>query len=243
MTEDFPHLSRAPIKEALLDIRIEPEIPFEKLHIFDEAAMAEYPNKKDRNVTETKFSLGGGDTKSVHRKIGYIYTNSEKTRSVQARCNGFTMNIISSYKDWKDLRDEAEEYWNKYVQMFSPPSVIRCALRYINRIEVPVGEDLSNIIHTRVEINDALPSNIDEYFLRVVLPFEENRKAIIIQSVEPPSGESSNTRGMILDIEAFTLRKYVANTDEIWTEMSALRRIKNQCFFKTLDDTVLERYK
>ena len=76
-------------------------------------------------VPEVSQSSAGGPD-------GYLFTSVDGRQVVQARLDGFTFSRLKPYDKWESLRDEARELWQHYVQIASPETVTRVALRYIN---------------------------------------------------------------------------------------------------------------
>ena len=120
---------------------------------------------------------------------------------------------------------------------------VRCALRLINRIEIPVLVDLKQVLRTRVEVGDGLSPLMDEYFARVVVPFDDGRKAAITQASEPVTRADATERGVILDIDVFSTKVFKPTDDAIWSEFEALRDIKNKCYFESLTPAKVETYR
>jgi len=247
MASPFPHLNRAPIREALLDIKVEPRpgLSLEVLDAFVDGVRSDFPDVQPIRTMETQLDFSGeepGVRSSRHQTLGSICWNSAKTRAVQARLDGFSVNQVKGYETWEALRDQAESLWEGYAGVAAPTAVIRCALRYINRLEVPVNQDLSHWLRTRAEVPPELPQFLDDYFARIVLSFGEDRKAAIIQAAEPANG--SGARGLLLDIDVFVVKRFTrSDSAGLWAEFEELRTIKNQCFFQSLHPDLVETYK
>lgn len=247
MTSAFPHLNRAPIREALLDIKVDsrPGITLELLSGFVESVRSQFPDVQPIQTLQTQFDFSGdepGVRSSSAQIIGSICWNTTKTRAVQARTDGFTVNQVQGYESWEALRSQAEPLWEEYVRLVAPVAVTRCALRYINRLEMPLNQDLSHWLRTRAEVPPELPQSLDDYFARIVLAFGDDRKAAIIQASEPATG--SEHRGLILDIDVFAEKRFAPSDNAgVWAEFEQLRTIKNQCFFQSLHPDLVETYK
>ena len=177
--QEFPHLSRAPITEALLDIRVEapdPAAPVDSISAAFRAELGtEYPDDKpiDHMQAQVAFAVGGESATAAKQQIGRIFWSSDHKRAVQARTDGFTINHVGDYKDWDAILGDARRYWPTYLAVATPRRVIRCAARFINRIEIPAGEDLGIHFKTRPEISDDLSRNMENYFMRVTIPLED----------------------------------------------------------------------
>lgn len=247
MAGPYPHLNHAPITEALLDIRVELPVgtPIGALSPFGDFVKAGFPECRPLiNLQATFGGLGETPSASAEREtVGHIYWNEAKTRAVQARLNGFTMNHVKLYEEWSRLRDDARAYWAEYVRIAAPSRAVRCALRFINRIEVSALVDLKQVLRTRLEVSDGISPLMDEYFARVVVPFEDGRKAAITQASEPLTKAAATERAVILDIDVFSTKVFKPTDDAIWSEFESLRDIKNKCFFESLTPEKVETYR
>jgi uncharacterized protein (TIGR04255 family) len=248
MKTDFPHLARAPIREALLDIKVEPRPDFtaDQAASFAEKVKAEFPNPKPLRSVQAELDLGDeqlGVRSGPPLTLGTICWNESMTRAVQARLDGFTVNHVQGYESWGVLRDQARRLWGQYLATAAPSRVLRCTLRYINRLEFPVGVDIGERLLTRPEIGPELPQLIDDCFMRVVLAFPNGRKASVTQATEPVVDRTVSVRGLILDIDAFSTRAFNIGDDAMWEEFDELRAVKNMCFFKSLKNAAWEVYR
>ncbi len=249
MSERFPHLSRAPITEALLDVRV--PLPAgrtlaEITDAFSLAVAADYPERRPIQQLQAQLAFGddgGGAVTSAQLIIGEIFWTSDKKRAVQARLDGFSVNQVGSYRNWETITNEAKVRWKAYVAAAKPERVVRCAARFINRLEVPVGDDLRKHLLTFAEVGSALPPLLDDYSFRCVVPFGDGRRAAITQATVPSDGVgNANTRVLLLDIDAFSEREFAPDSADLWSEFDKLREIKNSCFFDSLQPTTWKAY-
>lgn len=244
----FPHLSKAPIREAVLDIKVEPhgELSPDELAKFVDKVQGEFSEAKPIRPLQAEF-VARGDDPGVRlnppQTLGMICWNESMTRAVQGRVDGFTVNHVQGYESWTVLREQARRLWGEYVAIAAPKKVIRCALRYINRLELPVLVDMAASLLTRPEVGAELPQLVDDFFMHVVVPFPEGRKASITQASEPLTEDGARSRGLILDIDAFSTRSFDIGDDGIWKEFDELRRLKNKCFFHSLKPATWETFR
>lgn len=240
----YPHLARAPITEAVLDVRA--QLPQETsvdtiLDAFAGAVRGTHPDARSIERL-TVVGLGGAASPSSQSQmIGKIFWSENKTRAVQARLDGFTVNHVGSYDTWETLRDQARSLWGHYVIHARPTKVVRCALRYINRIAVPANADMQSFLRTVPLVSDGLPQSLEQVLMRLVIPFGDGRKAIITMTgddTRPHNGEPT----LILDIDTFSEKNFDPSSNEFWEEFEQLRDIKNKCFFESLSPATWEAY-
>jgi uncharacterized protein (TIGR04255 family) len=232
------HLSRAPITEAVLDVKVhrEPPVDCDACSAFTDRVANEFPISRPIRYLQAAFEVNEREASvrtAEPTNVGHVCWNDARTRAVQARVDGFSVHHLKPYEDWDTLLGHAQKWWPVYVDAASPARVLRCALRFINQLELAVGEDLSRTLRTRPEISANLPQTVDEYFQRLVIPFPDGVRAGISQIV-PALAPGDPKRLLILDIDVSIDIDMPAMSDEFWPNFERLRRIKNQCFFESL---------
>ena len=242
------HLVNAPITEALIDIRTTlPEATSAAtLESICEKVGAAYPTRREIRHHAAQFSIGAQPSTSVAVKddqIGCMLHSKDGKQVLQARLDGFTFSRLRPYLNWEQLRDEAKTLWSEYCAVAQPESVTRIAVRYINRIELPLPvNNLKEWLLTGPEIAENLPQNLGGYFFRVHLPFAKpEAEVFIIQHVDV--GSDASHVPVILDIDAFLLRKFDPTADDLWQCLEDLRTVKNKVFFESITDRTKELFR
>lgn len=242
----FPN---APITEALLDIRVQlpPQIDLDKLNTFHNFIKERFPQKEDRIFVQTGIEVspkGLASLASSSKHDGYLFRSTIENKVVQARLDGFTFNKLKPYKNWESLRTEARELWNIYsAEIAHPIKVLRIALRYINKIEIPMPmKEFKEYILTIPEVAPNIPQALFHFFMQLVIPNPEIEAiAVITQTIEPVTQNPKIP--LIFDIEVFKERDYVDNKEEIWNDFEKLRIFKNEIFFNSITDRAKELFK
>lgn len=232
----YPHLNQAPITEAILDIRVEAGMAdaLTATEEFAQGVKGEFPVQRPIEAMATRMAPGKpAKAESQTTAVGRICWNTEETRAVQARTDGFSLNHVKHYGSWKDLRGHAKEMWPRYVALVKPTSVVRIALRYINKLDFPPGDDIAGHLRTKPLLGPNLPGAVAVNFMRVDVPFDNGRRAFITEATLPATPEMTS-QSLILDIDAFVLRQMAPGDPALWDELESLREIKNRCFFESL---------
>ena len=133
------HLEKAPIIEAIIDIRVRPSPNqnLSQLLSIHSHISKEYPHKSDRVRMQGTFNVNKREVESSSSIHGYIFTSEDKKQVVQARMDGFSFSRLEPYECWENLREEALRLWKIYLEVVTPALVTRVALRYINKLEFP----------------------------------------------------------------------------------------------------------
>ncbi|MCP4251409.1 MAG: TIGR04255 family protein [bacterium] len=245
---DWPHLPKAPITEALIDIRA--QLPkgtrVDDLSAFREKVKADYPSCRERRKWHGQFRFSATTPLTVDSGVdepdGYLLTSPDGTQIVQARLDGFTFSRLKPYRDWLQLRATAQSLWDLYREVAQPVSVTRIAVRYINRLELPLPwKDYRDWVRTLPEIAPLLPQGLSGFLMRLNIPFEEPPGFVIVtQAVEP--GDHSEYVPLIFDIDAFLLEDFDPGDQGFWHRFEDLREIKNRVFFESITDRTKELY-
>lgn len=240
----WPTLTRAPIVEGLIDIRVDraPGISLAELKSACDQLAEEFPSRQERRMWMGEFTLSPGAGTSVSSMVqepdGIILRTADEKWVAQFRMDGFTLSRLNPYTSWGDLRAKALELWSRYQAAAKPRRVVRVASRFINRVALPPGSPFEKTFATTFLLAPELPQAVAGYLLRVIIPFEpEHAMAIVTQSLDPSGSEC------IFDLDAYSERAEGLTEGEIWQRLDMLRDIKNRVFFGSLTAEALERFK
>lgn len=238
------HLEKAPITEALVDVRVKlhPDIDLSILRQVADLVSREYPERQERIRIESKFDSKTKQSETTYVVDGYLCTSSDKKQVLQVRLDGFTFSRLRPYQTWEDLRQEAHRLWQLYVQAASPELVTRVALRYINRLDIPLPlRDFGDYLTAPPIVPQDLPRGLISFLTRNVIREPSlNFMAIISQSLEPVG--VPDVAPVILDIDVFKEVQYNVGEEAIWETLDQLREFKNNIFFKSITEKIVELY-
>jgi len=243
---EYQTLRRAPITEALIDIRVKltPELDVKQIDSFYESIKHDYPQKQEQRLSQVEVEQkpGEGLIKSSTKINGYRYISSDKKQIAQARLDGFTFSRLHPYTTWEDLRSEAYKLWLLYKQVTTPELITRVALRYINNLKIPMPiKDFSDFLTAPPQVPEKLPQGVSSFITRVVI-YEPTigANAIITQALEQIA---TDVVPIILDIDVFKFQSEGIEEKEAWDTIEKLRNFKNQIFFKSITNKLEEMYK
>jgi uncharacterized protein (TIGR04255 family) len=242
-----PHLANAPIAEAVLDIqvRLPSNIRLTHLEAMHRDIRDRYPNRRTRHRLEINIKLEGEAKTGSPTEDGYLFQSRDGKRIVQARLDGFTFNKLKPYDDWNALREEARELWGRYVDIARPEAAHRIALRYINRIELPLPiHDFKDFVRTAPDIAPGIPQAVQNFFLRLEIPYSNGALAIVTETVQPPEDPTSaTTLPLILDIDVIRAEGFAPPFTGVWEKFEELRNMKNDIFFSTITTRAEELFR
>ena len=247
---EFPHLNKAPITEALVDLRVKlPEgTDLEKLASIHQSISSDYPKKQERMRMEGEIDIKSGKFISRMTSVdGYIYRSGDEKQVVQTRLDGFTFSRLKPYQNWETLRQEALRLWEIYSEIAEPEAITRVALRYINLMEIPLPiNDFSQYLTSPPIIPDKLPQEINNFLIRYAFHHPLfAADAIVTQSLKTTTGGETPTHlPVIIDIDVFTVPSSAnRSTEKIWSIINGLRKFKNLVFFNSITPESVELFK
>jgi uncharacterized protein (TIGR04255 family) len=236
---EFPKLTRPPLREALVDIRLREELPASSLSKFK--APKGFPVAKEMKQGQFQFKIDKDKPASAEvlteGAMGWRYETDDGSVVVQLRRNGMTYSILKNYSGWNVLREAARDVWREFLAGSGTVSVARLTVRYINAISIPLGADYDEYLTTAPRVPKSVPPIVNSFMQRVLVPFEEDSAtAIITQALELPSPTA------VLDIDIYTDCSLHGTSADIWLKLDRLRHIADKIFFSSLTEKVIESY-
>ncbi len=237
MAEIREHLSKAPLNEALVDLRTSVPEDFQGDRFLDlkETLAEEYPKVVVRQAMRADFRVAEGQVKATPLGVhGVFFTSEDDKQIAQFRVDGFTFSRLRPYTSWKEIFPEALRLWGHYAEIAGVNRVnyvSRIAVRYINRIDlaIPVG-DFGDHLTVPPEIPSELSQTLSGFLTRVIIEDPEtNNSAIVTQSLE--KGVDDQSVSVILDIDAYRQGTFSDRASDLIPMFEELHSLKNRIFF------------
>jgi uncharacterized protein (TIGR04255 family) len=236
------HFSRAPIIEAIINLEVAlPESAHDPVRSLGSLVSPEYPEAKD--VVEMTAEMRPGQEPQGSFKsatIGVMYRSTAVPQLFQSRINGFSFHRLAPYESWEPFRDEAKRLWNLYRSATGVHPVKQYAVRYINRLEIPAGQELSKFFQTYPEVAKGLPQTLSGYLMRLEMPLNDSPGgALVLQENLVPSDKQGMV-GVLLDIEFRYPVKQGTSDEDLWSLIESVREVKNRTFVDCLTSRMQE---
>jgi len=235
-------LRRPPITEALVDFRTSPTRPLDET-AFGDAIREMYPKKRSQH--EIKAQLRVEKDKPVssafdRELLGYHYLSRDERSIAQFRRNGFTYNRLSPYPGGDAVLDDALKLWAVYVEIAAPNCVSRLALRYINHLTLPTGEQAGKYLFMPPTPPEGTGHLIEAFLNRVRSHDPETGLKVTTSVASAPAKPGTKGSGLIVDIDAYRLADIGVAGDELRPVLESLRSLKNRAFFGSITDATVE---
>ena len=235
--EKFPALPHAPSVEAIIDIRVTPENrpDEESLKNFVQKKFCDYKFRDSQR--EIQYQVTVSPNQPPNQTIqdrgwkGLRFQSKDQKYIAQFNRDGFTLSRLEPYQSWDLFRTEAMRLWDGYAEFVKPIKILRVGLRYVNRIQLPVGElnfkDYLDLAPSTPNVMD-LPISGFMHQDTVLVP-NYPYKVNTIKTVQQPPTVGVGY-GLILDIDVFTTLPFDYDEANLKSHLAEMRWIKNKVF-------------
>ena len=244
MPQEAIHYRNAPITEAVIDIRVEPSPGFSADDLKNVSAGADYPTISPQHISVGQIQRGHSPSATASSQhSGFVYKSSNSKQILQAQIGGFTFSRLAPYQRWELFRTEAKRLWAAYRSIAKPISVSRIAVRYINRINIPLPlHDFKDYLRTVPEVSPDLPQRLSGYLMQLAMPLEDIRgRGLITETIIPPP--NPNLVSILLDIDVYVPSTLPSDSELMWEIFDKLRDKKNLVFNACLTAKAKELFK
>jgi uncharacterized protein (TIGR04255 family) len=240
-------LKNAPIREAIVDIKVSPSISLESLDPVFESLKATFPQQESMQQSTFGFELGPKLMRTSRLEgsmQGRRLTSEDGKHIVQFRIDGFTFSRLPPYETWEKFREQAEPLWELYQETAKADKVTRAAVRYINVMSLPMPiADFKEYLSAPPSLPKSLPQEIGGFFSRVIVIHRDiGAAAFVTQALE---SSLDNKVQVILDIDVFEESKgsdWHASDVGTWDKLQHMRDFKNRIFFESITEKTAELF-
>lgn len=253
LDEVFEHFPKAPIAEAVIDIRARATTVFEEIsvraHLDAKLEGYEFLDSQQEFRHELELQLVGG--KPPSEKLHDLGWKGLRFRSVDERHiaqfnrDGFVFSRLEPYKDWEQFLNEGLRVWNVFKELAQPVEIHRLGLRFINRIMLPQGEfRFEDYIQPAPVSPIGMDLPFHGFMHHDTLAVPGHSYAVtVIRTVQFPPSSGSPGIALILDVDVFTTPEVRLDEAVMFHQMSEMRWIKNKVFSGTITDKARELFR
>ena len=247
LSERFPHLSHAPIVEAVIEIRARATVEWEEGNISAalKAVLSDYPKIQSERAVEqlVQFVPPGQAGESRSRDIGWVglrCASESQPQVTQFTRDLFSFSRLRPYESWEKLSGEAVRLWRLFTEIARPSEVQRIGLRFINRLELDSKEmQLGAYIRVVPQAPSGLALPLAGFLHQESLTVPGNLYGInVIRTIQLAQG--SEGAALILDIDVGTLSPFALREEVLVERLGEMRWLKNKVFFGTITEQARE---
>lgn len=237
----------APVIEAVIDIHVEmgSEFSQECLDGLAEKLSDRFPIKN--KMSHIRFGLEftqDGLPKTLPQTAptqeDYRLDNADNSRVLQIRKIGFAYSHLPKYTNWGKFSEEAKELWAEFIKATKPKLVTRCAIRFINRFDLPKAPvEIEEYLNIFPQFPKTIPQLITGMQMRLVMPQPDIGAEAIINEVLLDSIEPGGV-SFVLDVDIFKMLSVMPESVDVWETIEKIRSRKNELFEAFITDKTRE---
>jgi uncharacterized protein (TIGR04255 family) len=250
LAETFPHLSRAPILEAVIEIRTR------ALATWDETTTAswlksklpDYPTAHAGHGVQLAITVQGQgkaeqDLQDLGLKI-FRFQSADNLHVAQFSQDGFAFSRLQPYSSWDLFHGEAMRLWALHCQLSQAVDIQRLGVRFINRISLPAEEiELGKLLHVPPRAPRDLHLPIAAFLHQDAFGVPGHPYFInVVRTIQPPM-KAGDDIGLVLDIDVQSPGPFRVEDAVIDRRLTEMRWLKNKAFFGSITVDAAERFR
>jgi uncharacterized protein (TIGR04255 family) len=248
ITQNHPHLSKAPIVEAVIELKSVATLPWKEDEVLralqralPDYAPAEKGVKSTIGITE-KSAEGEQSVSTTHRTewVGYRFKHKTQPYLAQFQQDGFLLSRLKPYENWEKFLGEAMRLWDLYMAMSKPDEIQRIGVRFVNLLEVPFASALSDFLNHAPVPPTSLNIPFLDFLYSDTLKIPDFPYAVRIIRTIKRDLESEASFGLIIDIDVFTDSPIQVDQKSLEARLSEMRWLKNAAFFGNTNPKCIE---
>jgi uncharacterized protein (TIGR04255 family) len=244
-------LARPPIREAIVEVKCEP-VEMRRVHALRERLAAEFPVAKPFRLASVAMNLpderrGVGSDLSDPHQTGWRCESADGVEVALIRHDGLSYGRVAGYPGWEHFAGRFGALWAEYLAVVQPPEVRRIALRYVNDLRLPVGDQFhfERYLTTAPRTPAGLPPEIADFLVQMTLPGGADGLQVAVTQATDSSGRAPSQLPVIVDIDASWDR--TIGVDErlaarLAESLDTLRDLKNRVFFGLVTEELVSAY-
>jgi uncharacterized protein (TIGR04255 family) len=248
-TQQFELLPNAPIVEAVVQVLARPSIQWDEKGVSAslKPKLSEFESSVSSNTKQQAVTLAPPDPPvvSVQDSGWHGLICQSKDRRAQFSRDGFFFSQLQPYQSWAHFFENAVRLWRVYLETARPLDMQRVGLRFINKIQLPIGETAwRKYVQSYPVPPRELELPITGFFHQETLSVPGHAYAMnIIRTVLPTPNPQTEGLGLIIDIDAYTTQLLEIEPGVLEKRLAELRWLKNMAFFGSVTPAALELFK
>lgn len=249
MSSEFAALPKAPIVEAILDIRfsVPRDLSESELMGLAESLREDRWIIEERRHAEARIRLGSqSDGISLEKTSGsldaVLIRDDPATKVIQIKRNAYAVSVLHGYRGWPEFENASGRHFDRIARAMEADSVVRVSCRFLNRFSLGRGKiDLDDYFENGPSLPDfdgLVLSHVNQHF-QFVDEGLDTHGSIRLAS----NGWTDGCANFLLDIDVAKAVTLPPRFDELGDAFQKIRATKNRLFFGYLKDKTLEQFK
>lgn len=248
--QEYPHLAKAPIVEAVIEVRGRAGVPWDEMQIKDtlQRDMKDYPEIQHIGTVDGSIRFESGKIASFEAKDlglqGIQFKRKDQKQIAHFNIDFFSFSRLNPYSSWDSFSTEALRLWEIHHHVLQQIEIQRVGVRFINRILLPTESTPISAVFKEFPspVPDMRVERVGFIYHDVVTLPNQPYQANIIKTIQPASAIGQGP-AVILDIDAFTEEPLEPIKPNLLEALDHLRSLKNSIFFNTVTIQFIKQFR
>ncbi len=243
----MPSYKRPPIVEAVIEVRFQNALTATELGKCQRKLKKKYPVTKNiyKNFGVLIEIVQGGPKSRGFQKgdEGHRLESNDAEWIVMLYPGQLAFVRLAPYTGWDSFLGAFQDVWKIFKGAAGSRRLTRLAVRYINRIDIPLkpGTETIDIAdYLNLGVNTPEGMVVDGYEAVLGMNLDENTKAVVRTATQAPA--VSKTAALLLDVDLSVHNALPAKDEDMYKRLSWLRDQKNDLFEKFTTDESKELF-
>ena len=240
--EGFPV---APIIEAIMDVQFEGGLTAEEVSQLADALGAFYPTRTETRQAGFSYDFSTETVDVQEARSMFRLDGKDATELALIRPDGFSASQLTPYKSWDLLFDRFARDWSEADRVLGSRKASRLAVRYINRIDVPVDDcgiaEHEEYLTAHIRMPEGIPS-VTDFYLRFAFPVLDIGALATVQSAVMPQAVEGKA-SFAIDIDLAKSEGLAADREGLLEQLSRFREPKNEIYRQMLTEKALGEFR
>lgn len=242
INEKFDHLSKAPVVEAVLELRCRVEKEWDEVHTTKrlKELLPEFTKVESLRTVKHEVAIEPGMAPVQNATdlgwVGVVMKTEDEKQIVRFERDKFSFSQLAPYPGWNTFIERALKLWNVRAAETGQDEIARIGLRFINRIAAGgPNEDLQKVLVAAPVKPEGFPLPFGGFLHRDVFDVPGYDYAVLTtRTIQPVASDTAAVLGLIIDIDVFTTKPVTLTIEELRARLQEMRWLKNKTFFGSL---------
>lgn len=243
-------LSRPPIREAIVEVNCEPVELRRVTALRDQLADA-WPSSRPFRIASVALNLPeerrGTAPESGGDQAGWRCENADGSEAVLLRRDGLSFAQLAGYDGWDAFIDRFLMLWGAYVASAGPLEVRRIAVRFVNDLRLPIGDQFhfERYLTTAPRAPAGLAPEIADFLLQMTLPGGADGLRVAVTQATDAASRTATELPVLMDIDVGWDRALPVDERlpaRLAETLGVLRDLKNKVFFGLVTEELVSAY-
>jgi len=244
-------LARPPIREAIVEVKSEP-VEMRRVNELRDRLAPAFPVSKPFRMASVAMNLpderrGVDADPAGPNQTGWRCESADGTEVALIRQDGVSYARLAAYPGWDGFVERFQALWGSFVTDARPVEIRRIALRYVNDLRLPVGDQFhfERFLTTAPRTPAGLAPEIADFLVQMTLPGGAEGLQVAVTQATDSTGRTATELPVIVDIDASWDRAIAVDDrlpGRIADVLGTLRDLKNRVFFGLVTEELVSAY-